>query len=230
MCLPTLTLPDTLSIVKISEKPIPDGRNTRWAEHRRQRRSELIRSARAAVHLIGPEVSMEEIASHAGTSKSVFYRYFEDKRGLQQAVAQGSIDFMEAELKKAGKSATSAQDGLFTMVLSYLRLADSSPNVYNFSIAIPTGMAIITENMARFLQRSVEHVLPEYKGENGNKNLAYYWATAAVGFVRAAGESWIADPKQRQQLSAEVLARSISDWLLTGIDTSGSTNEQHEEH
>ena len=230
MCLPTLTLPDTLGIVKISETPTPDGRNTRWADHRRQRRSELIRAARAAVHIIGPYVSMEEIASHAGTSKSVFYRYFEDKRGLQHAVAQASIDFMEVELKKAGKSATSAQDGLFTMVLSYLRLADSSPNVYNFSIAIPTGMAIITENLARFLQRSVENVLPEYKQDSDYKNLAYYWATAAVGFVRAAGESWIADPKQRQQLSAEVLARSISDWLLTGIDTSGTMTKPHQEH
>ncbi|HIY86042.1 MAG TPA: TetR/AcrR family transcriptional regulator [Candidatus Yaniella excrementavium] len=216
--------------MKISETPTPDGRNTRWADHRRQRRSELIRAARAAVHIIGPYVSMEEIASHAGTSKSVFYRYFEDKRGLQHAVAQASIDFMEAELKKAGKSATSAQDGLFTMVLSYLRLADSSPNVYNFSIAIPTGMAIITENLARFLQRSVENVLPEYKQDSDYKNLAYYWATAAVGFVRAAGESWIADPKQRQQLSAEVLARSLSDWLLTGIDTSGTTTKPHQEH
>lgn len=173
---------------------------------------------------------MEEIAVHAGTSKSVFYRYFEDKRGLQQAVAQASIDFMESELKKAGKAASSAQDGLFTMVLSYLRLADSSPNVYNFSIAIPTGMAIITENMARFLQRSVEQVLPEYQNNTGDKNLAYYWATAAVGFVRAAGESWIADPTQRQHLSAEMLARSIADWLLTGIDTTGPTKEPHQEH
>lgn len=214
----------------MSETPIPDGRNTRWEAHRRQRRHELIRSARAAVHIIGPEVSMEEIANHAGTSKSVFYRYFEDKRGLQHAVAQASIDFMEAELKKAGKSADSAQVGLYTMVLSYLRLADSSPNVYNFSTAIPTGMAIFTENMARFLQHSVEKVLPEYKRHEEDKSLAYYWATAAVGFVRAAGEEWIADPQQRQRLSAESLARSIADWLLTGIDTSSSTNEPHQEH
>lgn len=212
------------------ETPIPDGRNTRWDEHRRQRRSDLIRSARAAVHIIGPDVSMEEIANHAGTSKSVFYRYFEDKRGLQHAVAQASIDFMEAELIKAGTSARNAQDGLYTMVLSYLRLADSSPNVYNFSTAIPTGMAIFTENMAQFLQRSVENVLPEYKREDQDKNLAYYWATAAVGFVRAAGEQWITDPQQRQQLSVEVLARSISDWLLTGIDTSSRTTETHQEH
>lgn len=213
----------------MSETPIPDGRKTRWDEHRRKRRSDLIRSARAAVHSIGPEVSMEEIAGYAGTSKSVFYRYFEDKQGLQQAVAQASIDFMESELKRAGKAATSTQDGLFTMVLAYVRLADSSPNVYNFSTAIPTGMTIFRENMAHFLQRAVENVLPQYKNDPGAKNLAYYWATAAVGFVQAAGEEWIAESQHPHRLSAETLARSIADWLLVGLDSSGITIENKQE-
>src|SRR5699024_10876219 len=55
LCLRTDTLPDTLGIVKMSETPIPDGRNTRlpdgrntrWDAHRRKRRNDLIRSARA---------------------------------------------------------------------------------------------------------------------------------------------------------------------------------------
>lgn len=224
------TLPDTLSIVKMSATPIPDGRNTRWDAHRRKRRNDLIRSARAAVHIIGPEVSMEEIANHAGTSKSVFYRYFEDKQGLQQAVAQASIDFMESELKQAGKSANSAHDGLNTMVLVYLQLADSSPNVYNFSTAIPTGMAIFRENMATFLQRAVENVLPQYKAQSTGRNLAYYWAIAAVGFVRAAGEEWIAEPPSPHRLSAEELARSIAEWLLLGIESADITKEPNQEY
>lgn len=173
---------------------------------------------------------MEEIANHAGTSKSVFYRYFQDKQGLQQAVAQASIDFMEAELKRAGTSAHTTHDGLYTMVLVYLQLADSSPNVYNFSTAIPTGMAIFRKNMARFLQRSVENVLPQYIDTSGNKNLAYYWATAAVGFVRAAGEEWIADQDHPNRPNAELLARSIADWLLLGIDSADTTREKPQEH
>ncbi|MDR7347145.1 TetR/AcrR family transcriptional regulator [Enteractinococcus fodinae] len=214
----------------MSATPLPDGRNTRWDAHRRQRRNELIKSARAAVHSIGPEVSMEEIAQHAGTSKSVFYRYFEDKQGLQRAVAQASIDFMEAELKRAGSTASTAHDGLYTMVLSYLQLADSSPNVYNFSTAIPTGMAIFRKNMAQFLQRAVEQVAPQYKQHGGDKNLAYYWANAAVGFVRAAGEEWIAEKQQPDRPKAEHLARNIADWLLSGVDSTDATRLQPQEH
>lgn len=173
---------------------------------------------------------MEEIATHAGTSKSVFYRYFEDKQGLQQAVAQASIDFMEAELKKAGKSARSAHEGLYTMVLAYLQLADSSPHVYNFSTAIPTGMAIFRENLAGFLQRAVENVLPQYKTAADGKSLSYYWAIAAVGFVRAAGEEWIAEIDHPNRLAAEDLARNIADWLLVGFESADTTLEQPQEH
>jgi AcrR family transcriptional regulator len=214
----------------MSATPLPDGRNTRWDAHRRQRRNELIKSARAAVHSIGPEVSMEEIAQHAGTSKSVFYRYFEDKQGLQQAVAQASIDFMEAELKRAGSAARTTHDGLYTMVLSYLQLADSSPNVYNFSTALPTGMAIFRKNMARFLQRAVEHVAPQYSERGGDRNLAYYWANAAVGFVRAAGEEWIAEKDHPDRPEAEHLAGTLANWLLSGVDSTGTARQQPQEH
>jgi len=206
----------------MSATPTPDGRDTRWDEHRRQRRDELIKSARIAVHTIGPDVSMEEIAQQAGTSKSVFYRYFNDKQGLQQAVAQASIDFMEAELKRAGTAASTPHDGLYTMVLAYLQLADSSPNVYNFSTAIPTGTTIFTKNMAQFLQRAVERHAPP----SGDKTLSYYWASAAVGFVRAAGEEWIAAQDHSHRPQAEQLARSIADWLLSGIDSAGLPSEQ----
>ena len=173
---------------------------------------------------------MEEIAQHAGTSKSVFYRYFTDKQGLQQAVAQASIDFMEAELKRAGTSARTTRDGLYTMVLVYLQLADSSPNVYNFSTAVPTGVEIFRNNMARFLQRAVEQLLPQHDDSGGANNLAYYWASAAVGFVRAAGEEWIAAKDQSDRPNAKYLAGNIADWLLSGIESPDPTRDHSQEH
>ena len=65
-----------------------DGRSSRWQRHRAVRRIELITAARDAVAANGAALSMEEIATACGTSKSVFYRYFKDKAGVQKTLEE----------------------------------------------------------------------------------------------------------------------------------------------
>src|SRR6478752_1419138 len=148
------SVPDTLGIVNILQSdpagPGPaaggpgapasaagvsaavDGRASRWQSHREERRRELIKSARKAVHALGSEASMEDIAAAAGTSKSVFYRYFGDKAGLQQAVGEVVLGQMQQRIKEAAQSAQTPREGLFAMVSAYLQMAETSPNVYTF--------------------------------------------------------------------------------------------------
>ena len=47
----------------------------------------LVESAIRTIRSRGAAVGMDELASDAGTSKTVFYRHFTDRRGLYQAVA-----------------------------------------------------------------------------------------------------------------------------------------------
>src|SRR3954452_21557267 len=65
-----------------------DGRSTRWDDHREARRAELVAAARAAIDPHGPGASIAEIATSAGVSKPVLYRYFADKDDLYRAVGQ----------------------------------------------------------------------------------------------------------------------------------------------
>src|SRR4051794_5833255 len=143
MWLPIPSVPDTLGIVNfqdthlplISELPpatSPDGRSARWQSHREERRRELIKQARRAVHALGSDAPMEDIAAAAGTSKSVFYRYFGDKAGLQQAVGEVVLSRMQHRMQEAAQSALTPREGLFAMVSAYLQMADTSPNVYAF--------------------------------------------------------------------------------------------------
>ncbi|BAS18061.1 hypothetical protein AHiyo8_63640 [Arthrobacter sp. Hiyo8] len=70
---------------------------------------------------------MEDIATAASTSKSVYYRYFGDKAGLQQAMGEVVLGQMQRRMKEAAESAQTPREGLFAMVSAYLQMAESSP-------------------------------------------------------------------------------------------------------
>ncbi|VXB36456.1 TetR/AcrR family transcriptional regulator [Citricoccus sp. K5] len=230
----------------VKDADTPDGRATRWDEHRLQRRAELIRAARHAVHDLGPQASMGDIATHAGTSKSVFYRYFGDKNGLQAAVGERAIDFMERELLAAAETSDNALEGLYAMVSVYLRLAESSPHVYAFSTRLPPETSEATEGsgpsgpsggpggpsatggqpaaMADFFERiaAVMDVhFRDYLRQQGRRPSAasatWYWPRAAIGMVRSAGESWLSTPSGADRPDAGRLARKITAWLTVGL-------------
>ncbi|HEY4615461.1 MAG TPA: TetR/AcrR family transcriptional regulator [Citricoccus sp.] len=208
-----------------------DGRSTRWDRHRQQRRSELIRAARRAVHDLGPQASMDEIAGHAGTSKSVFYRYFGDKNGLQVAVGQRAIEFMERELLAAAQTSENALDGLYAMVSVYLRLAESSPNVYAFSTRLPpeaaegsgrneaqpAAMADFFDRIAAVMDVHFRAYLRQQGRDPAQDSATWYWPRAAIGMVRSAGETWLAAPDGPGRPDADRLAHTITAWLTAGL-------------
>ena len=60
-------------------EPTRDRRDSRWDEHRKARRRELVDAALTAVGRHGAGVGMDEIAATAGTSKTAVYRHFADR-------------------------------------------------------------------------------------------------------------------------------------------------------
>lgn len=176
---------------------------------------------------------MDDIAAHAGTSKSVFYRYFGDKNGLQAAVGERAIQFMEQELLTAAEASDGALDGLFAMVSVYLRLAESSPHVYAFSTRLPadpatgTGapagsqpaaMADFFERIAAVMDVHFRDYLRQQGRSPGTNSATWYWPRAAIGMVRSAGETWLATPPGASRPEATRLARKVTAWLTVGLE------------
>lgn len=216
-----------MGIVKTIGTEIPDGRATRWQSHREERRRELIKVARRAVHLLGSDASMDEIAAAAGTSKSVFYRYFGDKAGLQQAVGEVVLLQMQRRIAEAAQSAQTPRQGLFAMVSAYLQMAETSPNVYAFvtqnaatdagtpqTLATAGALGHFFEAVSDMIAGPMRSYLKE---EQGREAVLGYWPTAAIGLVRYAGERWLHSPPSPGKPAQEVMAKQITAWLCVGI-------------
>ncbi|PQZ93970.1 TetR family transcriptional regulator [Arthrobacter sp. MYb227] len=214
-------------------EPNGDGRSARWDAHRAARRLELIRLARRAIHLLGPGASMDDIATQANTSKSVFYRYFGDKDGLRHAVGEYVIGKFRAGVITAGRNSTEPSDALHAMMLAYLKMAANSPNVYFFVTASPATDVLTDPAGAggRVREGALNDFFEELTsmmrdrmhdyigiGPGGSASPALeLWPRASIGMVRAAGELWLRAPDDEQRPSIEDLAQSITEWLTHGV-------------
>ena len=190
---------------------VADGRATRWAGHRAARRDDLVVQARRSVHHRGPDVSMEEIAADAGTSKSLVYRYFADKTALQVEVAGLVVREIEAALAGALAAQPTPREGLRAMVDVYLGMVESSPNVYAFVTrdgSVEHFLGSVTELVAGPFARELADETA------ADAATAAAWAAGAVGFVRGAGEWWLTHPGERP--GREALAGQVTSWLWAG--------------
>jgi AcrR family transcriptional regulator len=188
-----------------------DGRSTRWEDHREARRAELVRVARRVVHHTGPDVSMDDIAAAAGTSKSIVYRYFTDKDGLQLAVAAAVVADIRAALDVAATGASTPRDALRGMVETYLAMIESSPHVYAF---VTRGGSV-----GHFLDSVTELVAAPFAralGTGPDVHAAGLWGAGAVGFVRGAGERWLAARAAPGTPERADVAAQVTAWLWAG--------------
>jgi AcrR family transcriptional regulator len=211
-----------------------DGRASRWQSHREERRRELIKSARKAVHALGSDASMEDIAAVAGTSKSVFYRYFGDKAGLQHAVGEVVLSQMQRRIQEAAQSAQTPREGLFAMVSAYLQMAETSPNVYTFVTKYSAGDADTASGgmgaagaLGHFfvaVRDMIARPMRTHLG-SGKEAVIGYWPTAAIGLVRNAGEQWLITPDSPAKPDQETMSRQITAWLCVGIAPELETKE-----
>ena len=170
---------------------------------------------------------MEDIASAADTSKSVFYRYFGDKAGLQRAMGEVVVGRMQEQLIEAARKASTPREGLRAMVSAYLQMAESSPNVYVFVTqpAPESGSALegspalssFFDAISAMLASPMEDYLAEQPAAVTVAQPLALWPRAAIGMVRAAGEQWLAMPPGPERPSEADLADSVTTWLFDGI-------------
>lgn len=176
-----------------------DGRDTRWEQHREQRRTELVDATIRAIRAHGAGVGMDDIASQAGTSKTVIYRHFGDKAGLYRAVAD-RIDQRVYRHVAAALSAAGPSGDLRLVVAStveaYLSLVESDAEVYRFVVNRPLVDRPLAEDPVEATTNRVADLLLATVPLAGDPRRARLRALALVGSVQAVANDWLSSPSR----------------------------------
>jgi AcrR family transcriptional regulator len=173
----------------------PDGRRSRWTEHRRARRGELISAAVEAVRKAGPDFSVDDVARSAGVSKTVIYRYFSDKDELINAVLE-QISTAILLPRLLGELAVERSDDrarLHAMIAAFVQLIEDEPALYRFAYAQAgrSGRADLIAATEREIAEALGGLMAErLVGAGRPAEPAMTWAYGVVGMVQLAAHWW----------------------------------------
>lgn len=167
-------------------------------ERKALRRQELLDAADRAIRTRGPDVTMDEIAHEAGTAKPVLYRYFGDKGGLYQALAERYVQLVMSTVSDAlgDPAKDSPRHRLEAAIDAYLALVEEQSDIYRFLMhRAVTERAEAHATVADFIRGlggQIAAVLAEDLRTRGmDAHAAEPWARGIVGMVQVAGDWWL---------------------------------------
>jgi AcrR family transcriptional regulator len=199
-----------------------DRRDSRWDDHRRARRRELVDATITAIGKHGPGVGMEEIAAEAGTSKTVVYRHFADRAELHAAVCNRVASQLLPRLRAAIESSNHPRGMVAAAIDTYLAFLEVDPQLYRFVVhgtvqgqsghvgavdPLDSLSEVVGEQAAAAIAVALQH-------SGGDPAAAAPWGHGVVGLVRSAADWWLR--AERPMLRSE-LAAHLTDLAWAGL-------------
>jgi AcrR family transcriptional regulator len=188
-----------------------DGRSSRWTEHRRARRTELVAAGVQAVRLAGPDFAVDDLARAAGVSKTVIYRYFADKEELVDALLE-QVTSTVLLPRLLGELAIERADDharLRAVIGAFVQFVEDEPALYAFAYAhagrspadaVAGTELAVAEALAGLMR---DRLVAAGRPPEG----AATWAYGVVGMVQLAAHWWsgartVSAPELVDQLTA----------------------------
>ncbi len=194
-----------------------DRRDSRWDEHRRARREQLIDATLTAISRHGADVGMEEIAAEAGTSKTVLYRHFADRGQLHLAVSARVADGLLPRLGRAAGSNNDPRQIVAAVIDTYLAFVDADPELYRFVVHgfpqaqfgqhVPFDTTNPIGSLSDVVSNRAAAIISDLLSQAGrNTAAAGPWGHGLVGLVRSAADWWLRTdrPMPRTELAAHL--------------------------
>jgi AcrR family transcriptional regulator len=193
-----------------------DRRDSRWDDHRRERREHLVRATLAAVGRHGAGVGMDEIAAAAGTSKTAVYRHFADRSELYVAVCAHVADRLLAQLRAAIAGTEQPRDRAAATIGTYLAFIEAEPEVYRFVVSQhPADGADPIANLADLVGDEAAALMALALEQAGRDPAAAgAWGHGLVGLVRSAADWWL---RAGRPIPRTDLAAHLTDLAWAGL-------------
>lgn len=194
-----------------------NGRKARWADHREQRRLELIGAAIEAVIHYGPTVDMEQVAKVAGISKPVLYRYFSDKSQLWLAVGEHLAQQVVAVVVPAISQVREERELIAATIDAYLKAIEEQAELYRFVMRSDLqGVQHLIHSSVQTVASGLARVIGDRLRALGlDAGPAEPWAVGIVGLVQAVGDWWM---RHQRPMSRDALTGYLTTLLWNGID------------
>ena len=139
---------------------------------------------------------MDDVAAEAGVSRVVLYRYFGDKRGLYQAVAERYVAALMVELRAALRGTSDPQKRLRRTIDTYVRFIEENAAMYEFLMHRVVSEGPGAQVTVAAFMRTVADEVGEVLGENllalgFDPAPASVWSNGVVGMVHLATDAWL---------------------------------------
>ena len=199
-----------------------DRRDSRWDDHRRARREQLVEATLAAVEKYGAGVGMEEIAAEAGTSKTVVYRHFADRAELHLAVSARVVAELLPRLRHAIEGTTDPRQMVASAIETYLAFVEADPQVYRFVVqgvppgqSGPAGDVNPIGSLSDVVAGQAATIISDALARAGHDTAAAEpWGHGLIGLVRSAADWWLRSPRP---MPRDELAAHLTDLTWSGL-------------
>ncbi len=205
----------------VNPDQVGDARKHRWSSHRDERRRQFVDAALRVLDADGPELLMEAVATEAGVSKPVLYRYFSDKAALVEALADRGSELLLARLLPAINSNGPVLDRISGAVGAYFAVIDEHPNLYWLIARRDFVEPSVWQSAGHPDKESIANALTAVIGDylrlfGLDSGAAEPWAYGVIGLVQSTGEWWLRRRSMSRTHVVAYLTKLI--WAaLTGI-------------
>jgi AcrR family transcriptional regulator len=200
-----------------------DRRDSRWDNHRRARRQEIVDATIAAVGRHGAGVGMDEIAAEAGTSKTVVYRHFADRAELYVAVCNRVAAQLLPRLRSALESSSAPREMVAAAIDTYLAFLEADPELYRFvvhqqTLDRPTSDPL--DSLSGLVgDQAAAAISVALQQSGGDPAAAGPWGHGVVGLVRSAADWWL---RAGRPMIRTELAAHLTDLAWGGLSAVGT--------